>query len=82
MPAMLAKIDDKRTGAIVIVMQRVHMDDLTGFLSGYLRGRAAVAGKIWPSGQKPRRCRASRLDRKVDVQTYLACERGALLDLH
>jgi predicted phage terminase large subunit-like protein len=24
--------DDKRTGAIVVVMQRLHMDDLTGFL--------------------------------------------------
>jgi predicted phage terminase large subunit-like protein len=29
---LLSRLDDKRTGAIVIVMQRVHMDDLTGFL--------------------------------------------------
>ena len=28
----LSRLDDKRTGAIVVVMQRVHMDDLTGFL--------------------------------------------------
>jgi predicted phage terminase large subunit-like protein len=28
---LLSRLDDKRTGAIVIVMQRVHMDDLTGF---------------------------------------------------
>jgi predicted phage terminase large subunit-like protein len=27
-----SRLDDKRTGAIVIVMQRVHMDDLTGFV--------------------------------------------------
>ena len=27
---LLSRLDDKRTGAIVIVMQRVHMDDLTG----------------------------------------------------
>jgi predicted phage terminase large subunit-like protein len=31
---LLSRLDDKRTGAIVVVMQRVHMDDLTGFLLG------------------------------------------------
>ena len=30
---LLSRLDDKRTGAIVIVMQRVHMDDLTGFVT-------------------------------------------------
>jgi len=29
---LLSRLDDKRTGAILIVMQRVHMDDLTGFV--------------------------------------------------
>ena len=29
---LLSRLDDKRTGAIVVVMQRVHMDDLTGFV--------------------------------------------------
>jgi hypothetical protein len=29
---LLSRLDDKRTGAIVVVMQRVHMYDLTGFL--------------------------------------------------
>ena len=29
---LLSRLDDKRTGAIVIVMQRLHMDDLTGFV--------------------------------------------------
>jgi hypothetical protein len=29
---LLSRLDDKRTGAIVVVMQRVHMDDLAGFL--------------------------------------------------
>ena len=29
---LLSRLDDKRTGAIIVVMQRVHMDDLTGFL--------------------------------------------------
>ncbi len=29
---LLSRLDDKRTGAIVIVMQRIHMDDLTGFV--------------------------------------------------
>jgi predicted phage terminase large subunit-like protein len=29
---LLSRIDDKRTGAIIVVMQRVHIDDLTGFL--------------------------------------------------
>ena len=32
MNTLLSRLDDKRTGAIVIVMQRVHVDDLTGFL--------------------------------------------------
>jgi predicted phage terminase large subunit-like protein len=32
---LLSRLDDKRTGAIVIVMQRVHMDDLTGFVTGH-----------------------------------------------
>ena len=31
---LLSRLDDKRTGAIIIVMQRVHMDDLTGFVLG------------------------------------------------
>ena len=30
---LLSRLNDKRTGAIVIVMQRVHMDDLTGFVT-------------------------------------------------
>jgi predicted phage terminase large subunit-like protein len=29
---LMSRLDDKRTGAIVIVMQRVHLDDLTGFV--------------------------------------------------
>jgi predicted phage terminase large subunit-like protein len=29
---LLSRLDDKRNGAIVVVMQRVHIDDLTGFL--------------------------------------------------
>jgi hypothetical protein len=29
---LLSRLNDKRTGAIIIVMQRVHPDDLTGFL--------------------------------------------------
>jgi hypothetical protein len=31
---LLSRLDDKRTGAIVVVMQRIHIDDLTGFLLG------------------------------------------------
>jgi predicted phage terminase large subunit-like protein len=31
---LLSRLDDKRTGAIIIVMQRIHMDDLTGFVAG------------------------------------------------
>jgi hypothetical protein len=34
MNTLLSRLDDKRTGAIVVVMQRVHVDDLTGFLLG------------------------------------------------
>jgi hypothetical protein len=29
---LISRLDDKRTGAILIVMQRLHMDDLTGFV--------------------------------------------------
>jgi hypothetical protein len=29
---LLQRLDDKRTGSIVVLMQRVHVDDLTGFL--------------------------------------------------
>lgn len=29
---LMSRLDDKRTGAIVIVMQRVHVDDLSGFV--------------------------------------------------
>lgn len=29
---LMSRLDDKRTGAIVIVMERVHLDDLTGFV--------------------------------------------------
>jgi predicted phage terminase large subunit-like protein len=29
---LLSRLDDKKTGAVVIVMQRLHMDDLTGTL--------------------------------------------------
>jgi predicted phage terminase large subunit-like protein len=31
---LLSRLDDKRTGTIILVMQRVHMDDLTGFVTG------------------------------------------------
>jgi phage terminase large subunit-like protein len=31
---VMSRLDDKRAGAIVIVMQRIHMDDLTGFVLG------------------------------------------------
>jgi predicted phage terminase large subunit-like protein len=31
---LVSRLDDKRTGAIIIVMQRVHMNDLTGFVLG------------------------------------------------
>jgi hypothetical protein len=27
----MSRLDEKTTGAVIIVMQRVHMDDLTGF---------------------------------------------------
>ena len=30
---LLSRLDNKETGAIVVVMQRVHLDDLSGFLS-------------------------------------------------
>jgi predicted phage terminase large subunit-like protein len=30
----LSRLDDKRTGAIIIVMQRLHIDDLVGFVTG------------------------------------------------
>jgi predicted phage terminase large subunit-like protein len=30
---LLSRLDDKRSGAIVVVMQRIHMDDMTGFLT-------------------------------------------------
>lgn len=29
---LISRLDDKRTGSIIVVMQRVHMDDLTGYL--------------------------------------------------
>ena len=37
---LLSRLDDKRTGAIVIVMQRVHIDDLTGFVLAQSEGWA------------------------------------------
>ena len=30
---LLSRLDNKETGAIIVVMQRVHLDDLTGFLT-------------------------------------------------
>jgi predicted phage terminase large subunit-like protein len=30
---LMSRLDNKQTGAIIVVMQRVHMDDLSGFLS-------------------------------------------------
>jgi hypothetical protein len=30
---LLSRLDDKRTGAIIIVMQRIQMDDLAGFVT-------------------------------------------------
>jgi predicted phage terminase large subunit-like protein len=31
---LMSRLDNKKTGAIILVMQRVHMDDLSGFLAG------------------------------------------------
>ena len=40
---LLSRLDDKRTGSIVVVMQRVHVDDLTGFLlTQSTSGRSSV----------------------------------------
>jgi len=30
---LMSRLDNKETGAVIVVMQRVHMDDLSGFLS-------------------------------------------------
>src|SRR5260221_9669180 len=30
---LISRLDNKETGAVIVVMQRVHMDDLSGFLS-------------------------------------------------
>jgi predicted phage terminase large subunit-like protein len=35
---LLSRLDDKRTGAILIVVQRLHMDDLTGFIQSLSDG--------------------------------------------
>ena len=40
---LLSRLDDKRTGAIVIVMQRVHIDDLTGFVLAQSEGWAHLS---------------------------------------
>ena len=47
---LLSRLDDKRTGAIIVVMQRLHTDDLTGTL---LR-----SSNDWNCAQPPRDCRA------------------------
>ena len=31
---LMSRLDNKQTGVIIVVMQRVHMDDLSGFLAG------------------------------------------------
>jgi hypothetical protein len=31
---LLSRLDNKQTGAVIVVMQRVHMDDLCGFFAG------------------------------------------------
>jgi predicted phage terminase large subunit-like protein len=31
---LISRLDNKQTSAVILVMQRVHMDDLSGFLSG------------------------------------------------
>ena len=31
---LMSRLDNKQTGAVIVVMQRVHMDDLCGFLAG------------------------------------------------
>jgi hypothetical protein len=71
---LLSRLDDKRTGAIVVVMQRVHMDDLTGFLTEQsdeweILSLPAIATVRRPSRFRPRalivaewgkRCRPAR----------------------
>jgi hypothetical protein len=32
-PTLMSRLDNKETGAVIVVMQRVRMDDLSGFLS-------------------------------------------------
>ena len=57
---VLSRLDDKRTGAIIIVMQRVHMDDLTGFVLSQsddwtvlsLPAIAETSGRLYPAGGK------------------------------
>jgi hypothetical protein len=31
---LMSRLDNKQTSAVIVVMQRVHLDDLSGFLAG------------------------------------------------
>jgi hypothetical protein len=39
----MSRLDNKESGAIIVVMQRVHMDDLSGFLAGNSSQRTVLS---------------------------------------
>ena len=49
---LMSRLDNKQTGAIIVVMQRVHMDDLSGFLSS--------SADDWEVLSLPGNCRGGR----------------------
>src|SRR6202167_3224061 len=40
---LISRLDDKRSGAILIVMQRIHLDDLTGFVQSLSDDRTVLS---------------------------------------
>ncbi len=40
---VMSRLDNKQTGALIVLMQRVHMDDLSGFLAGSSEKREVLS---------------------------------------
>ena len=82
---MLSRLDDPQNGTIILIMQRVHENDLTGYLLENSNDwvhikipQIAITDEVWPVGNKVFRRAAGRPlnPTRIDAQTLTACQQN------
>jgi hypothetical protein len=67
---LVSRLDDKRKGAIIVVMQRVHIDDLTGFLLGQSDEWTVLSIRQSPRATRPSSCHMANFTTASRARRY------------